>query len=450
MAQLPTILRVTEKKSEVPEEPQGEPITDFYRYRENSVVLIDSEQSIPAASMRGEITVGLMQPLVGLSPLRGILLQIRDLNSSALVTADKAFQKMVISKVDGRWFRLGAPILAPEPETIIGQLIPAARHFWESRTANGLCVIGLVFPEEVNQNIYKDGWIFIVGTKQKNDYKVRSHIARATRASRQDLLARIPELASLSDRTISIVGLGCVGAPSALQFAKAGVGKIRMLDDDFVDPAASVRWPLGFSSAGKSKVTALEEFIKKNYPYTEVKPYFYRIGAALVTDERHVIEDFVRDTDLIYDASAEIGVNHFLSDLARDLRLPYIAVSSTPGGWGGRIIRHRPGITEGCWMCARHAFDSENILLPPMSDEFVQPEGCASPTFTGASFDVEEVALMGMRVVADTLTTGDRRYPSLNWDIAVLTIRNESGAIVGPVWQTYPLQRSPNCENCST
>ena len=77
--------------------------------------------------------------------------------------------------------------------------------------------------------------------------KIGHYGAKVFYASPTDLFTRIPELKPLREKTVAVFGLGCLGAPSVLEFARAGVECIRLVDFDVVDPATGVRWPLGFS-----------------------------------------------------------------------------------------------------------------------------------------------------------------------------------------------------------
>lgn len=92
------------------------------------------------------------------------------------------------------------------------------------------------------------------------------------------MAARIPELSSLHNRKVAVTGLGGVGWASAIELARNGVGQLRILDYDFVEPGTTVRWALGLSSAGRQKTAALADFIRNNYPYTTVITHNHRIG----------------------------------------------------------------------------------------------------------------------------------------------------------------------------
>src|SRR6266545_171788 len=180
---------------------------------------------------------------------------------------------------------------------------------------------------------------------------------RAGRIGRGDLTLRSPELQPLGEKSAAMFGLGCIGSTSALALARAGIGELRLLDHDYVDPGTVGRWEIGLSAAGRSKVEVIKERIEYDFPLTNVSVASqWKIGAvrdphAVEESEYSVIAAMTDGVSAIYDSSAEVGVNRFLSDVAQSLKIPYILVAGTPGGWGGEVLRISPGMTLGCWYC---------------------------------------------------------------------------------------------------
>jgi len=285
-------------------------------------------------------------------------------------------------------------------------------------------------------------------------------MARAFYASPKDLAARIPELQRLHKKTIVLFGLGCLGAPSALEFARAGVGFVRLVDYDIVDPATTVRWPIGFTASGEKKIHVLSKFIRQNYPYIQCDCFDFKIGGVRNIDsekslpmDQRVIEEIVTGADLIYDCTTEWGVQHFLSDYASIYKIPYIGLSGTWGAWGGRVVRIVPNRT-GCWSCYRLACKEGIIPEPPCAPDeegkgLVQPTGCADPTFTGASFDMGQIALMGVKIAVSTMCEGIAGgYPSFEWDAVHIGFRSSNGSLIAPTFVTFKIEPNTNCPRC--
>ena len=277
-------------------------------------------------------------------------------------------------------------------------------------------------------------------------------------ASQNDYFLRVPELKSLQTKSIAVFGLGSLGAPSVLEFVHAGIGRIKLIDYDTIDPCTTVRWPFGFDVAAYKKTEVLKEFILRSYPYTEPIGYDLKIGGMPSIkkpqpSQSELISEIVDGIDLIYDCTAEWGVNHFLSDLCSKIKIPYIGVSGTHGGWGGKIFRIRPYKGTGCWCCYGANCKEGTIPEPPVNENKsgkTQPTGCADPTFTGAGFDMVQIAIMGVKMAISTLCEGEvDAYPSFDGDAVHIHMRNEDGSLIAPVFKTYKIERRVGCEVCN-
>ena len=289
-------------------------------------------------------------------------------------------------------------------------------------------------------------------TKQRPVRSFEGYLARAYYASPEDLAVRVPELRLLRDKTIAVIGLGCLGAPSVLELARAGVMRLRLVDYDTVDPATTVRWPMGFGIAGQKKVHILHEIIRRDYPYTEAEPFDLKIGQVRCpedgpTSQQSVLEGILSGADLIYDSTAELGVQHLLTDYAWCKGITYVGVSGTLGGWGGKVFRIQPCPDKGCWFCYRMQCDAGDIPEPPSAPNDqgkVQPTGCADPTFTGAGFDMLQVAIAGVRMAVSTLCEGVAgAYPSASWDAVHLRLRADDGSLIVLDLHHRPSSRVP-------
>lgn len=283
-----------------------------------------------------------------------------------------------------------------------------------------------------------------------------TYFARAGWAPMDSTSVRAPELHPLRSRTIAQFGVGCLGGPSALEFARGGIGELRILDDDHVDPATTMRWPFGLSAAGLPKVRVIADFIAQNFPATKVTPVQHRLGSTRGTEgdprsEHEILERMTGGASLIFDSTAEFGVQHYLSDMAVSLCVPYVAVTGTYGGWGGEVVSIRPGQTEGCWMCYRCSIGDGSIPVSPSDPNGrIQPRGCGDVTFTAAGFDMSLIALMGVRTAVAALC-GDTvsGYPAAPWDVLTIMLRDENGQLIVPAIRGHELRRHDQCPQCN-
>ena len=506
------------------EEPQAEPFSDYYVYEPNTLVVVDGAWRIPPEAVSGALVVGLpaLPPGTRWSGLlRGAVLEVRDDRSGSVVAmmAPEVAARFP-TRVDGRWVRLDEPIRPAVPGDVRRTAAAAFRVMEEADPHAGrlraheagpgrggsIRVRAALFPEEHRWRGTPgggagEGWLVAVCLEQPagpgagggaghSRYPMRSksrtggakpnvtcYLARAGRFGRADLLARVPELAPMIGAQVAVVGLGCLGAPSAIEFARALTGGLRLVEHDHVDAATTVRWPFGLEVAGQAKLDVIANLIRAHYPWTRLYAsscHALRVGSPRSPGDRAATEMLTAALDgasLVYDATAEPGVQHYLSRLAFRRRMPYVAVWGTHGAWGGVVLRIRPDQTEGCWACLRHAFNDGTIPEPPTDRVTgdVQPAGCADPTYTGANFDLAPVALMGVRLAVATVcasgatgttgTTGIRiglrigahdptrrtAYGGFDWDVAVLALRDAAGRPIAPTWTTHALPRHPAC-----
>lgn len=481
------------------EQHQAEPLSDWYPYAP-AMLQIDSTWRIPEGTRYGQFTARLSPVKMtgeGHPLVRGVVTELRGENNEAIAAADPQLAQAAAAdeEVIGRWSWAPEGIATDDAEAFyhaaadfdLGAKEPPSwprKPVRDGNVERQLHIRGVAFPEEhAHRDASGQGWVFVVRGRSRSVsgggggsqfFRTRQRTAaptgrwqdlhvftRAGRAGRQDLSRRVPELAGVRNARVAIVGLGCIGAPSALEFARAQVHTLRVMDGDIVDPATVARWPYGLSVAGQLKVVAIGDAVRRDYPYTEVVPFARKLGAPRsppfaqgddpADSDPEMLERFAEGASLVYDASAESGVQYFLSEFARARGIPYIAVAGSYGGWGGRIVRIRPGATEGCWACVQAARLAGTFPEPPADpDGQLQTEGCADPTFTGASFDLVSVALQGVRLAISTLCAGaEGSYPAVDWDVAVISFRDAAGQLIAPTVQTYPLLRHPSCPVCA-
>jgi molybdopterin/thiamine biosynthesis adenylyltransferase len=423
------------------EEPQGEPYSDHYLYGEDSAVLIDSAWRIDPAIRRGKLKLG----LDGLThPVRGAVLEVQAPDGTPLAHAHSSLQDRYRHIVWGRWIRRTEPVQSADPHGFLNVLVADDKDLREKRASSKKPpppdIIGVIFQEEVQQGAMSDGWVFLA--RAENGIT----LARAARAGPDDVSVRAPEMAPLRNRRVAIVGLGSLGAPCAIGLARCGVGELMLADFDFVEAGTISRWPLGLNAVGRRKANVLREFIQANYPYTKVTTSLGVVGGSLDPGYSDLDAlDKLLDADLLLDATAEVGIQHLLSDLATERKKAYICASTTAGAWGGLIARMRPGATHGCWVCLQHALSKGEVPTPATKpDGFVQPPGCASPTFTGAGFDTAAIADAAVRLTAMTLC-GDHA----SWDVEVLDFRDDAGARIPSRTRSFPLNRQAECNNAN-
>ncbi len=454
--QLPIAIKSAQNGNSDLEEPQGEPLSEYYP-KSLFTVMIDSDWKLDLNIKQGTLQIGTKED-GGI--LRSVVLNIHDTDGNIIASGFPEFEKMYSLRQEIQWVRSDEFIRLGDPKEFYEYLLKTYPHLRQAYEKYDPILkfhyhlIGVVFPEEVKYKTIADGWVFVLMryTKSKGKKRYSFCFVRATRAGRKDFLERIPTVSFMKNKVIAIAGLGSIGAPSALEFARLGVKEIRILDDDDIEPGNIMRWPLGISANGVPKVKMLAMHMSNNYPYTKVVEFFQRLGAIpcknaslpekLQTD---TVEEFLDGVDLVFDATAEIGVHHILSQLASEKNIPYILAYATQGAWGGEVARFFPN-RRSCWACYERAHFEGKIKLPPADPNGkVQPTACSNPTFTGVNFDLQELVLMGVRLAVSTFSPGDNSdYPKIDWNIAQLSMR-ENGKLIPPKWEIIQLTPYSDC-----
>lgn len=311
-------------------------------------------------------------------------------------------------------------------------------------------LVAAVFPTEITHGRTGWSWVLLMhsgsprafgtgGKPPKGD--ITRSIVQTYRAGPTDLRTRAPSASRVHGRTVAIAGVGAIGAPIALEFARNGAGTLSMVDGDLVKPGNGVRWPLSASTWGRRKVDALGEHIGEHYNGVRVHGFCRRLGEidlSAATGEDGEIGQLLRSADVLIDATAEFAPQRILFALANQIGKHLITVSATPNLEGGSVAAFAPG--GACPVCLfRHQLDG-TVPTPPGENGdalAVKLPGCAEATFAGASFDLGELSLEAVRVAVRTLGN-----PSVRSYVETLSFEGEERL---PSWRIDRFDPHPEC-----
>lgn len=458
---------------------QAEPVSEYFISPPNAVTIIDttkydniSIQNLSIVTHIGVAKLGFPEPIN--LPSRCVTLECLDEKNEILSSLPKKIEPLFSLNLNAPIYYCPAPPPTTNPldgikwleQTLSENNIkytPSRFKIKEGIHQFYIDVVGITFPEEnAPGNLSGRGWLFLVSKKRikgKNNFSTElAYYSKVSRINSDSINIRVPQLKSLSDKNIAVFGLGALGAYSAIELARNGVSNLTLVDYDIVDASTTVRWPFGISQAGLYKTDILKEFIETNYPKTAINIVNEKIGNAFhnlntrqgYTPQQDTLDGIFRTTSLIFDATAEIGVMNYLSYEAWRRDIPYICIHATEGGIGGLVFRYNPNKKQGCWWCLKRAQDLNKIPVPPTDESGkIQPIGCGDPTFTGASFDLINISLAGIRLAVSTLCENeDNGYPKLDWDVAILSFVDENKIAIAPEWNTFYVTSEPDCPYC--
>jgi sulfur-carrier protein adenylyltransferase/sulfurtransferase len=122
----------------------------------------------------------------------------------------------------------------------------------------------------------------------------------------------------LARARVVLVGAGGLGSPTALYLSAAGVGHIRLVDDDVVDRSNLQRQVLHREAGiGRPKVESGAEAMSALNPNITVEPVRTRLSAENV-------EDLLRGHDLVIDGSDNFATRYMVNDACVNLGLPMV------------------------------------------------------------------------------------------------------------------------------
>ena len=447
------------------EEDQAEPVSVYAEFERGTDLILTADPELPSGAAAGEAQFAVTR----VEPLRGYVLGLRAPDQSVVAVADR-LQAGPLPTVRGSWVRL---VEAPADLSAKGFWLAAVAAEPELRRDLGwapvpgspatgraaalgpqMQVILVGFPEELARRQIGTGWVALV-RRRPNTRKPggQAQLVRVSRAGHRDLLQRAPELASLSEKNVLIIGGGGLGSALWTEFGRLPLRDLTVVDGDVVDAATSVRFPSAARLSGIPKAEALLALAKEAQPFTQVAGLSARVGAArpdLDGEDQHAqLIDFVTTADLVIDATADVDAQYYLSNLCREQRTAYLQAEATPGVWGGLVALYGPDETY-CWVCLQHylADEDDDTVPAPFrsSTPDIQPPGCATPTYTGTGFDLGTIAMHAVRVAVSYLT-GEAGYGEFADTVFTIRLREDDGRPIPATWDEHPLDRHPACRN---
>jgi molybdopterin/thiamine biosynthesis adenylyltransferase len=163
------------------------------------------------------------------------------------------------------------------------------------------------------------------------------------RYARHILLKEIggPGQQRLKAARVAIVGAGGLGAPAALYLAAAGVGNLRLIDDDAVS-LDNLQRQIIFRGAdvGGSKVERAKAALAALNENVAVE-----IERKRLTDANAA--ELLRGADIILDGTDDFATRFAVNAAAREMGAPL--VSGAVGRWDGQVAVFAPG--GPCYRC---------------------------------------------------------------------------------------------------
>ena len=169
------------------------------------------------------------------------------------------------------------------------------------------------------------------------------NVEERERYARHILLKEIggPGQQQLKAATVALVGMGGLGAPAALYLAAAGVGALRLIDDDIVSLSNLQRQVLYRSDeVGAPKIARAEAALSALNPHAAIETR----NARLTEANAH---DLLIGADLVLDGTDDFATRFAVNAACRAMGIPL--VSGAVGRWSGQVSVFQRG--GPCYRC---------------------------------------------------------------------------------------------------
>ena len=158
----------------------------------------------------------------------------------------------------------------------------------------------------------------------------------------------------ISSTTVGICGLGGLGSNIAITLARAGVGKLILIDFDKVDITNLHRQQYKASQVGMYKTEALRENLTEINPYLESE-----IQTVCVTEKN--AKELLKDCDIICEAFDNAECKAMLTNLVlEEMPEKYIVAASGMAGVGSANSIHTRKVTKRFYLCGDEISDASD------------------------------------------------------------------------------------------
>ena len=155
----------------------------------------------------------------------------------------------------------------------------------------------------------------------------------------------------ISSTTVAVCGLGGIGSNIAISLARAGIGKLILIDFDKVDITNLHRQQYKANQIGMCKTEALQNNLKEINPYLETKIH------TICLDESNA-KDVLADADIICEAfdNAEAKAN-IVNFVLSEMPDKYIVAASGMAGLDSANLIKTRKVSKRFYLCGDEVSD---------------------------------------------------------------------------------------------
>lgn len=295
--------------------------------------------------------------------------------------------------------------------------------------------------------------------QQNDEWDVKAYAV--ARHHQNYLLERGGADDSLSAKHVAIVGCGSVGGEVAMMLAKSGIGKLTLIDDDWLDADNIYRHRLGgtglnFAPDQKTgvvkfsrKVNCLKALIYNELPYASVTAIPKKIENIAIGDE-------LSEVDLVVVAIGSPAVNLKVNKafIQHGIGNVIYCWNEADSIGGHSVVLDLNNSCYECLFSNNHGISAETVLslVKPKPGQKIAKNltGCAG-VFTPFSYlDSSRTAEMASQQAVDFLLMGKNSY-ALSWKSSLNNLNLETTERFNnmPLKEELPLVKNLHCGACT-
>ena len=206
---------------------------------------------------------------------------------------------------------------------------------------------------------------------------------------------------ALRDAHALVVGLGSGGSTVALELAKAGAGRLTLIDPDRIEERNVIRHECDDRYIGSNKVAAVADLVAHRNPEAELEAI-----AADVFELGDRLRDAVAAAQVVAVCTDGEPPKHLLNRLCLEARVPAVYAGVYAGGVGGEVVHCGAGPEDPCYACITSVL-KDSAPLPGDGEELDYGAIAADGTLHGAAglgLDVRLIALIHAKTCLLELT----------------------------------------------
>lgn len=204
---------------------------------------------------------------------------------------------------------------------------------------------------------------------------------------------RVPS--NVSKTAVSLLGVGAVGSVIADLLAKAGVGTLKLYDQDTLQVGNVSRHICGVESFAEPKVRAVELKLIQHNPFAAISADLVDIASSF-----DAIDKVLSDANLAICSTANESLEAAINEVAVTKPQTVYYVRGMRGGTAGRIFRVIPG-RDACRYCVSTRTNDPEfqwLRVPELEDTILSHE-CGNPVLAGSGIDLTLIATLASRIV---------------------------------------------------